>query len=281
MSITRNLRLLAAFNFCTDFRFYAPVAILYFAQVAGSYALGMMVFSVIFVSQTLLEMPTGLLSDKWLQRKGSMICGAACSAIGIALYAQANSYHWLLAGAVLEGASRSFYSGTTEALLYETLQQTGRGEEFHHAQGRVGSMFQFSAFVGALIGAAALLHSYQLALWLSVIPQIACFIIAWFFVEPKRHTPAITANIYAHTKEAFAQFARNPRLRWLSVANVVNYSFGEAGHQFSAAYVRTLIPAWSINLVRAIANLCSATSFWFAGRLIDFFGYFKIWGCSR
>ena len=122
----------------------------------------------------------------------------------------------------------------------------------------------------------ALLHSYKLALWLSVIPQIACFGIAWFFVEPTRHTRKISANLYAHTKEALAQFARNPRLCWLSVANAVTYGFSEANHQFSSAYVRLLIPDWAINLVRSLANLCSAASFWFAGRIINAIGYLKL-----
>jgi hypothetical protein len=46
MSVEKNIRLLAWLNFCTDFVFFAPVAILYFAQTTGSYALGMSIFSI-------------------------------------------------------------------------------------------------------------------------------------------------------------------------------------------------------------------------------------------
>jgi hypothetical protein len=57
-----NIRLLAWFNFCLDFRLYAPVAILYFSDVAGSFTLGMSVFSAIMLSGALLEVPTGVFS---------------------------------------------------------------------------------------------------------------------------------------------------------------------------------------------------------------------------
>ncbi len=276
MRVEKNIRLLRWYNFFADFRLYAPVAILYFAAVSGSYALGMAVFSTLFLSQTIFEVPTGILSDKFLKRKGSMIAGAAASAVGVALYAYAPNYMWLLAGSVLEGLSRAFCSGTDEALLYETLQETGRKEEFHHQQGKALSMFHFSALAGTLLGAAAILHSYQLAFALSVIPQVICCVIACFFVEPARHTRAVSANVYAHAKEALAWFARNPRLRWFSVATVVGYSFGEASYQFQAAYVRNIIPDWAISLVRGLANCCAAFGFWFAGKLIDVLGYFKI-----
>jgi len=37
-------KLLSLFNFLLDFRFYSPIAIIYFTKVSGSFALGMGVF---------------------------------------------------------------------------------------------------------------------------------------------------------------------------------------------------------------------------------------------
>jgi len=54
----RNIKVLTWFNFFTDFKLYAPIAILYFAQVSGSFALGMSIFAISTVSAAIFEIPT-------------------------------------------------------------------------------------------------------------------------------------------------------------------------------------------------------------------------------
>ncbi len=59
----RNVRLLGGFNFCNDFRVYAPVMVIYFQQVTGSYALAVLLFSIAKIASSVFEVPTGTLSD--------------------------------------------------------------------------------------------------------------------------------------------------------------------------------------------------------------------------
>jgi len=61
--MNRNIRLFYLFNFFVDFKFYAPIAIIYFAKVSGSYALGMSIFSATMLAAALFEVPTGIFSD--------------------------------------------------------------------------------------------------------------------------------------------------------------------------------------------------------------------------
>lgn len=75
MKLHLNIKLLSWFNFLLDFRFYAPVAIIYFSQVTGSYVLGMAVFSVTFISSALFEVPTGIYSDM-IGRKKNLCLGS-------------------------------------------------------------------------------------------------------------------------------------------------------------------------------------------------------------
>lgn len=63
MKLHKNIKLLAWFNFLLDFRFYSPIAIIYFTKVSGSFALGMSVFSLTMLSSALFEVPTGFYSD--------------------------------------------------------------------------------------------------------------------------------------------------------------------------------------------------------------------------
>ena len=118
-SLPRNVRLLAWFNFFSDFRPYGPIAILYFVQVSGSYALGMSVWSVASLAQSLFEVPTGVFSDM-IGRKKTMMCGAVASVLSLFMYAIGGSYIALLAGGVFEGLARAFYSGNNDAFLHDT-----------------------------------------------------------------------------------------------------------------------------------------------------------------
>ena len=69
LMLSRNIRLITFFNFFLDFRLFAPVAILYFQSITGSFALGMSVFSLVFISAAFFEIPTGIFSDKIGRKK--------------------------------------------------------------------------------------------------------------------------------------------------------------------------------------------------------------------
>jgi MFS family permease len=85
--VKKNIKILTWFNFFTDFKLYAPIAIIYFAQVTGSYALGMSVFSIVFITSAVAELPTGILSD-FVGRRKTMIFGALSAVIYSVFYAR-------------------------------------------------------------------------------------------------------------------------------------------------------------------------------------------------
>src|SRR5688572_28940891 len=139
MKLRHNLKILTWFNFFTDFKLYAPVAVIYFSMVTGSFALGMSIFSIVMISSALFEIPTGVLSDH-MGRRRTLMFGALASVAYVTCYAIGQSY-WILAiGALFEGLSRSLYSGNNDALLYDTLKEEGKEEEFAEYAGKLSSM---------------------------------------------------------------------------------------------------------------------------------------------
>lgn len=270
MAFHKNIKLITWFNFFTDFRLYSAIAILYFSQVTGSFALGMSVFSITMVSSALLEIPTGIFSDRIGRRKTLMLGAAA--AVGYSIFYAIGGSFWILAiGALFEGLSRSFYSGNNDALLHDSLTETGHEEEFSEVLGKISSMFQLALGISALIGSIIAIWSFELIMWLSLIPQVICFIIALYVTEPnvKKHE---TTNLYAHLAEAIGEFKRNPKLRLLSLASIWRYAFGESSYQFSAVLFNLVWPVWAIGLAKTATNLMATASFHFAGRIIKKFG---------
>lgn len=272
--IHKNIKVLTWFNFFTDFKLYAPVAIIYFTKVTGSFALGMSIFSIAMVSSAIFEVPTGIFSDK-IGRKKTVILGASAAVLYSIFYAVGITF-WIMAiGAVFEGLSRSFYSGNNDALLHDTLAESKNENQYDEYLGRTSAMFQLALAISALLGGFLATWSFHLLMWLSVIPQILCFYFSLKLTEPEIHT-ADSGNIYDHLKAALENFINNKKLRLLSISSVFGYAFGEAGYQFQSAFYNTIWPVWAIGIAKTISNLGATLSFHFSGRLIKKFNGLKI-----
>jgi len=101
MSLRRNIRLLILFQFLVEFRLYAAVLVIYFAQVTGSYALAMSVLSVGMIAAAAFEVPTGIFSDL-VGRRNTVVLGAIASILFVFFYAIGGSFLMLAIGAVFE-----------------------------------------------------------------------------------------------------------------------------------------------------------------------------------
>lgn len=272
--IHKNIKLLSWFNFFLDFRFYAPIAIIYFAKVSGSYVLGMSVFSVTMLSSALLEIPTGIFSDR-IGRKNTIVLGSISTVLSVILYAIGVQYFILLIGAVFEGLSRSLYSGNNDALLHDSLTENAHEEHYSEHKGKTGSTAQVALAITAIAGSIIAHWSFTFVMWLSVIPAVLGLFISFKITEPKVQK-SFSGNVYEHLGMSIKQFFKNKKLRMLSLSTSLGYAQGEAGWLFRSAFNATLWPVWAIGFAQAMSNISSAISFYFGGKLVKRFGSFRI-----
>jgi len=272
----RNVRLLGIFNFCLDFRIYAPIAVVYFAHITGSYALAVLIFSFAKIASTIFEVPTGVFSD-FAGRKITMVVGQFAGLASIASYAAAGDFSILAVGAVFEGLAFSCFSGNNEAFLYDTLKEERQEAHYAEYQGRASSMFQIALAVSALLAALVLGWAGMRMLFvLSLVPQLAALAVALFFYEPAQHDRRFEANVFAHVSEAFAGFVRDVRLRDLSIASILGFALGEAKHMFYPAFFALLWPAWALGVAGMLVHGFAALGFRAAGGLIRRFREFPV-----
>jgi MFS family permease len=182
---------------------------------------------------------------------------------------------WLVAGAIIEGLSRALYSGNNDALLYDTLANEHQEHDYHEHLGKISSMEQVAVAIGSLIGGILATYSFSLLFWLSTLPHLLKLIVSYRITEPRAQTKS-EGNIFAHTKEAIALFVRNPKLRLLSITDIISESTGEVSYQFRAAFLETLWPFWAIGFLSTFVNLGAAIGFYLSGRVIRRFGAEKI-----
>jgi MFS family permease len=176
---------------------------------------------------------------------------------------------------VLEGLSAALYSGNNDALLYESLAATGDEQNYQEHYGKVTSMLSFSAAVAVVLGAIIAYRSFPLALWLSLIPQLLCVIIASQFIEPPMRQKR-TEGIASHIKEALRYFVTNRKLRLLSIAGIMDVSIANVSLRFRPVFFQTLWPVWAIGFARVIQYSGQALSFRASGKILNRFRAIKV-----
>lgn len=273
--MNENIKLLKWFNFFLDFAPYSAFLILYFAQISGSFALALGIFSIHSISTCIFEVPTGVFSDR-IGRKKTLALGALANIAAISLYATGGSFWVLGLGAVFAGLSESFFSGNNDALLYETLKQSGKESKYAEVSGKVASMFQVGLALSALLGGWLSTWSLELIMWVSVIPQVVCFFISLKIKEPKVHSHKIESNMFGHLKEAFIAFRKSYKLKTLSLTHILDFGIGECMHQFNPTFIAMLWPSWAIGIMRFLSNTLAFVGFHFAGRFINKFSELKV-----
>ncbi len=269
-----NIRLLKIFNFLIGFSLFAPLAIIYFSKVSGSYALGASIFGITMLSSAIFEVPTGIWSDM-VGRRGTIILGSWARVAAFVLYAIGLSYWWLVVGAIFEGLSRSFYSGNNDAFLHDTLADDGMEGEFDEHLGKASSPEHLALALSGLIGGFVATYSFSYAMWISVVSQVFLLIVSYLFIEPKTRRQ-VNPNIYSHLKSALRLFMTNHKLRLLSLASVMRFSFGELKFLFRGAFVNLFWPLWAIGVLNVISNFGASASYHFSGKIIKKFDALKV-----
>ncbi len=90
------------------------------------------------------ELPTGIVADRY-GRRTSLFIASAISAVAFVALGLSTSVSLLLTSYAMFGIADAFMSGADNALLFDTLQRLGRGDEFTRRLGRMGG-FQTGAY---------------------------------------------------------------------------------------------------------------------------------------
>ena len=274
----KNIRALHYFSFLNSFRPHWPISVIYFQEITSSYASAMTIYSIVFLSQAFLEVPAGIYSDG-IGRRKTMIVGAVCAFLYITCYAIGINFWVLALGAFLEGLARAMFSGTDNAILFESLPTKDRPNQFQHYLGRINSMSQLALCISAAFCSFLSIYSLQLVLWISVLPQFLSILCTLFMSDVEEISKHKQSFLQILT-ESYAQFKLNAKLRLLALAETIEFGFGEAVFYFQGAFFNMLVPTWALGFARCLNHLAGFTGFWFASNIISRFGARNvlIWG---
>ncbi|MFZ2199707.1 MAG: MFS transporter [Microgenomates group bacterium] len=168
----RNIRLAYVLTFLSEC-YWPSVAALFFylryfsfAQIATLWAIQMAV-------SNLLEIPTGAFADR-VGRKISIILSFVVGAISLLLFPYVTVFWMFVVLESLKGLANALYSGSMEALVYDSLKDEGRENQYPQVAANFETL-NWAAWAISAIGGGYLYYWQYQSPWLI---QGAMFVVA-------------------------------------------------------------------------------------------------------
>ena len=133
-SVSGAIRYNILFSFLSEFAPIYPAYMILFRDRGYDFFQLSLLFVVWELSVVVLELPSGILADRWDKRK-VLAAGMLLKALGFCVWLVSPSFGAAAVGFALWGAQEAFCSGTRQALLYEALRDRGMETAYDKAAG--------------------------------------------------------------------------------------------------------------------------------------------------
>ena len=148
----RNLRVYYLFYMASGFLIWLPIWMVYLIDGRGMSLTQVALMETIFwVALVIAEVPTGAIADRW-GRRTSLFLGGCGFTIASVAFAFSSSYVMLAVSYGIMAVSMTLYSGAGHALLFDTLRQLGRTNEYEKHVGRSEAGAFAAMLVATLLG---------------------------------------------------------------------------------------------------------------------------------
>jgi MFS family permease len=151
-SVRRRLRPLYLAGFFLGINFWAPVEKLFLTKIGFTTASVGLLAATYAVVVPFLEIPSGILADRWSRRGVLMIADLALAA-SAAVGGLSTGVPMYLVAALLLGCYFALQSGTADTIIYDVLvEETGSSDGFERELGRLRLLESTALVSSALVG---------------------------------------------------------------------------------------------------------------------------------
>ncbi|HEY0901859.1 MAG TPA: MFS transporter [Micavibrio sp.] len=183
---TRNTRLLLLMQACQSTIFFLPVLILYYQAEIGLTFKDFMIIEAIFCATIIaMEIPSGWLSDLW-SRKHTLAAGLAFTAMGFSQLLFADNFWQAALSEVFTGMGVALISGTNSAILYDSLLQDGKTDDYRRLEGLRHGTSLYALAVACFMGGLLYQIDHHLPVAMTVAGQLIGMVCALLMIEPIR-----------------------------------------------------------------------------------------------
>jgi MFS family permease len=233
----RNIALYPWFKFVQQLIFWQATWYLYFESHLSA-AEAILLYVVADLATTVLEVPSGYMSDR-LGRRKTLLAAAIAYVFATALLVVGEGFTQFALANVLLGAAWAFASGTDSALLFESLKAEDRASEVEAMELKAWR-FSFAALAfSALLGGMLALYDQILPYVATAIAAVGLLLLSLCLREP----PAIPHAAHRENLRAIGTGLKQPTLLWLLGFWIATYAFSHIPFVFGQPFIREAMAA--------------------------------------
>ena len=208
------------YYFSTGLIFSLPIWVQFYRRVLDFPQIAFMIVLQSAVT-TILEIPTGALADL-IGRRKTVLLGLLISAGGIMGIGFASAYWQFLFFQVAIGVGAALISGADSALLYDSLKETGREDDYVKIAIKNGFLYRMGLIIGSFTG------GFLYDIWISLpyvmkaLAMLAGAFWMYFTVEPHIDSEKFSwASYVRQTKQGVKEITKSAYIRKLSIYYVL------------------------------------------------------------
>jgi len=212
-SVRRRLLPLQVAVALQGFMLWVPVEKLFMKEI-GFDAASVGVMAAAYAALVpLVEIPSGLLADRW-SRRGVLIVASAALMLTSLVGGLSNSVPLYIVSALFLAVYFAMYSGTMEAVVYDTLlEETGDSDGFERRIGRVRFVESATLVASSLAGGViAGLATPRLTYFLTVPFALASIAALLRFDEPRLHKAEESTSLRSHVAVTYRTITQRREL---------------------------------------------------------------------
>ena len=170
---------------------WVPIEKLFMTQIGfDAAAVGAMAAAYAAVTP-LLEVPSGILADRW-SRRWVMILGCIALMVSSLIGGLSHNVITYVIGAMVLGVYFAFSSGTVDSIVYDAVvEETGSNELYEKWIGRIRAVESAAFVLSALAGGVLAQYTSTRLTYFVTVPLVGLAIIGFLrFDEPRLHEAA-------------------------------------------------------------------------------------------
>ncbi|AXJ12569.1 MFS transporter [Streptococcus pluranimalium] len=266
LSYRRNIALLGATEF---FAFFGITSfwLLFLSQHGMSlWQIGILE-SIFHLTSLISEVPSGMLADRF-SYKTNLYFSRLASILSSILMLVGHGHFWIYAlGMIINAWAYNFDSGTSSAMLFESVKEAGLESRFLKISSFLGGLSEVTRTLGILV-AGFFVHglldvTYMIHIILSLFVLFFIFLMKEPSVKLEREKSPTLKMIM---ETVFLTFKREPQLliwmikvQFLSVVMTMFY--------FYYQNEMTALPSWQISTMMLVSSVVNIGCIWLASRL--------------
>lgn len=260
MEIAKNIKVYKIYSAFTELLIIGPIIVLYYMAKGLSFTEIMLLQSIGAVAVVLFEVPTGAVADK-IGRVQSIVLGALFWGLSLFIYIIGKNFYVFAVGEIIFSLGGAFKSGADTALIYDSLKELKRENEFQKIEGSARSLIFYTQGIGAIIAS----FLYEINIYLPMIVSIGFMIItaivAMNFKEPciEGKEGRFGANYFNQIKESGIYIFGHEKIKAIILYSMIFFIFFRAGFWYYQPYMESVnIPIKYFGFIFFMFNMTAA-----------------------